>query len=72
MKKSNLLLVCLFACLGLNAQSFDRYFTDQTLRVDYLFTGNAEHQAICLDELSVLPRWAGRRHHLDELPLAGN
>lgn len=72
MKKSNLLLVCLFACLGLNAQSFDRYFTDQTLRVDYLFTGNAEHQAICLDELSVLPRWAGRRQHLDELPLAGN
>lgn len=72
MRKSNLLLACLFACLGLHAQSFDRYFTDQTLRVDYLFTGNADRQAICLDELSVLPRWAGRRHHLAELPLAGN
>lgn len=72
MRKSNLLLACLFACLGLHAQSFGRYFTDQTLRVDYLFTGNAGHQAICLDELSALPRWAGRRHHLAELPLAGN
>lgn len=72
MRKSNLLLACLFVCLGLSAQSFDRYFTDQTLRVDYLFTGNADHQAICLDELSSLPRWAGRRHHLAELPLEGN
>lgn len=58
--------------MGLNAQTFDQYFTDRTLRVDYLFTGNASHQSICVDELSSLPRWAGRRHHLAELPLAGN
>ena len=72
MKKRNLLLACIFLCLGVKAQTFDSYFTDRTLRVDYLFTGNADKQAICLDELSSLPRWAGRRHHLAELPLAGN
>lgn len=72
MKKRNLLLACFFLCLGAKAQTFDVYFTDKTLRVDYLFTGNADKQAICLDELSSLPHWAGRRHHLSELPLAGN
>ena len=29
-------------------------------------------QAIYLDELSQLPSWAGRQHHLSELPLEGN
>ena len=72
MKRRNLLLTLLLVCAGLNAQTFDKYFTDKTLRVDYLFTGNAAHQAICVDELSALPRWAGRRHHLAQLPLAGN
>ena len=73
MKKKHLLLACLCLCLGaVKAQTFEHYFTDRTLRVDYLFTGNAERQTICVDELSSLPRWAGRRHHLSELPLAGN
>lgn len=72
MKRRNLLLAFLLACTGVSAQNFDEYFTDKTLRVDYLFTGNTSHQAICVDELSALPRWAGRRHHLAELPLEGN
>lgn len=60
MKRRNLLLAFLLACTGVSAQNFDEYFTDKTLRVDYLFTGNTSHQAICVDELSALPRWAGR------------
>lgn len=72
MKRRNLLLAFLLACTGVSAQNFDEYFTNKTLRVDYLFTGNTSHQAICVDELSALPRWAGRRHHLAELPLEGN
>ena len=55
----------------LYAQEFSRYFTDKTLRTDYYFTGNAEHQEICVDELSALPGWSGRKHNLDQLPLAG-
>lgn len=54
------------------AQTFEDYFVDKTLRLDYIFMGNADKQDICLDELSVLPQWAGRRHHLSELPLEGN
>lgn len=64
-------------CIGLSAfagqaQNFDDYFVNKTIRADYIFSGNSEAQAICLDELSLLPQWAGRRHHLSELPLAGN
>ena len=33
---------------------------------------DATKQEIYLDELSSLPQWAGRKHHLAELPLAGN
>ena len=54
------------------AQDFDRYFTDNTLRGDYLFCGNAKEQSISVDELSSLPGWAGRRHSLDQLPAEGN
>lgn len=62
----------IFVCLSGYAQNFTEFFEDKTLRVDYLFTGNAERQSIFLDELSQLPSWAGRQHHLSELPLEGN
>ena len=57
---------------GSYAQNFADYFQNKTLRVDYIFTGNNRQQAIYLDELSQLPSWAGREHHLSELPLEGN
>lgn len=66
------LLATSFIVGGLGAQEFDAYFTNRTLRVDYLFNGDTAHQSISLDELVSLPGWAGRRHSLDQLPLAGN
>ena len=33
------------------AQTFEDYFVDKTLRLDYIFMGNADKQDICLDEL---------------------
>ena len=39
---------------GTFAQTFEDYFVDKTLRLDYIFMGNADKQDICLDELSVL------------------
>ena len=54
------------------AQDFDTYFDDRTLRIDYSFAGNARSQSIYVSELLQSPGWAGRRHHLDELPLDGN
>lgn len=72
MKKTSLFLLCAFVMFSLHAQVFTDYFTDKSLRVDYIFNGNATKQEICLDGLSSLPHWAGRKHHLSELPLQGN
>ena len=72
MKKHILFLLCLIAVSSTRAQVFADHFADKTLRVDYIFNGNASGQAIWLDGLSALPTWAGRKHHLAELPLQGN
>ena len=55
-----------------HAQSFNRYFTDNTLRIDYTFSGNAQRQDIYVDKLNVSPRWYGKRQRLAELPVEGN
>ena len=60
----------LFA-IGAHAQDFDDYFTDNTLRIDYIFAGDRESQHIYVDELNCIPRWYGRRKRLDTLPREG-
>lgn len=55
MKQICCIVLFCFAFIGGYAQNFADYFQDKTLRVDYIFTGNAEQQAIYLDELSQLP-----------------
>ena len=68
------LLVLLGLCIGsyVQAQDFNQYFEDKTLRLDYVFGGNNERQFILLDELISLPSWAGRTHNLGENALKGN
>lgn len=68
------LLTLTMAMLAVNAQpvEFDTYFSDATLRLHYSFAGDAQHQEIYLERLSRLPRWYGRRHRLDQEPLAGD
>lgn len=72
MKYFYLLLVTFFSCITIQAQQFEDYFTDQALRLDYVFSGNAVTEAVSLSNLSQLPQWAGRKHHLAELLLKGN
>ena len=72
MKKITTLCLCAAMTLTMQAQNFNDYFENKTLRTDYIFTGDAQKQEVYLDELSSLPEWAGRRHHLDQLPFAGN
>ncbi|MBQ3699298.1 MAG: peptidase M64 [Prevotella sp.] len=55
-----------------HAQTFSRHFCDSTLRLDYIFAGDTARQHIFVDELSMTPRWYGRKHRLAELPLKGN
>ena len=71
MKKYFFFLLASFTAT-LNAQDFEAYFENKTLRLDYIFAGNANEQHIYVDELSTTPQWHGRRHHLSELPLHGN
>ncbi len=72
MKKSILTIVLALTSLTAGAQAFDDYFTDQTLRLDYTFSGNAARQDIYVDKLNVSPRWYGKRQRLAELPVEGN
>ena len=65
-------LLALALCATATAQDFDKYFTDSTLRLDYIFEGNARQQHIALDQLNVSPRWYGKRQRLAELPVQGN
>ena len=51
---------------------FEEHFTDSTLRLDYVFCGDAFHQAIYLQGMVKTGIWAGRKHHLSVAPLRGN
>lgn len=70
-KLFTLLLFCVMA-LSAFPQEFDKYFQDKTLRIDYIFSGNAQEQHIAVDELNVMPRWYGKRQRLSEIPVEGN
>lgn len=72
MKRYSLLSLAFFTFLSLRAQSFSQHFCDSTLRLDYIFAGDTSAQHIFVDQLSMTPRWYGRRQHLAELPLKGN
>ena len=64
-----LALAWIFVVAG---QDFNAFFTDATLRLDYVFSGNAARQEISLDELCREPRWYGKRQRLAEVPVEGN
>ena len=72
MRKINLLLLFLLAGTFAFAQDFQHFFKDATLRLDYNFAGNANHQTIAVDELCHIPRWYGKKQRLSELPVEGN
>jgi len=70
--KKIITLLFLAVTLSAAAQDFNHYFEDATLRLDYIFSGNAKHQAIAVDELSRIPRWYGKHERLAEVPVEGN
>ncbi len=70
--KKFLVLMLTLVTLTLGAQDFNTHFTDQTLRLDYIFAGDADTQAIYLDEMHTSPRWFGKRARLKEVPVQGN
>lgn len=65
MKNALLAFLTIFMSIAASAQN-------QTLRVDYIFSGTDKSQEISLDEMSRFEGWAGRRVNLDKAPLRGN
>lgn len=72
MKYFIITLSILIGSLSVKGQDFDTYFTNQTLRLDYLFAGSSNSQSVALDQLSQLPQWAGKRHNLSKILRDGN
>lgn len=64
--------LCLLMPANVSAQDFREAFSDSTLRIDYIFSGNANQQHIAVDQLNVIPRWYGKKQRLTELPMEGN
>lgn len=72
-----LFLIVIFTnIIKVNAQQgdvcFNDYFTDNTLRLDYIFAGDTSRQLIFVDELVKVKGWYGRRKRLELLPYEGN
>lgn len=72
--------ICLRILLGLlvssNLMAFEidtqSRLRDSTLRIDYIFSGNAKQQSISVSELKYFKGWAGRIVNLDTIILKGN
>ena len=65
-------LVLSFYVSASNHSEFYKSFSDSTLRVDYVFGGDANESHIFLLGQSKQKGWAGRHSRLKELPLKGN
>lgn len=70
MRQLFLLFTFLFA-FGVNAQKFEDYFIDKTLRLDYIFAGNSDKQHVFLSDLVQLNQWHGRKGNLSTTPIQG-
>lgn len=53
------LAVCLMRCEQKPKTTFEKYFTDQTLRIDYFHEGDAKTETVEVDELYSYEGWAG-------------
>jgi len=50
--------------------AFDKYFIDETMRIDYFHIGNSEEELVTLDQVYKYGIWAGSRKYLiDDLNL---
>ena len=68
-------LLCAMTALAsdsVSAQDFNTYFDNQTLRVNFILGGDANHSEILIHDFQSTPQWYGKRAHLPEIPVEGN
>ena len=61
-----------FTAVPAGEVDFAAHFENATLRLDYVFCGDATHQDVYFQQACRTEEWAGRRHHLAEPLLRGN
>ncbi|HKL08430.1 MAG TPA: M64 family metallopeptidase [Bacteroidales bacterium] len=64
LKFSVSLLLVSIAFQGYGQIDFNQYFTDETMRVDFIFAGDAESEYIYLDDIKKEPFWGGTKTQL--------
>ena len=64
------LLTLLWSTSG-QGQNFEKYFSDSTLRIDYILSGNLKSQFIAVDGMRRMPGWYGKRQNLTSYPVHG-
>ena len=61
-----LLLAYVFCTQACRQSTFDRYFEDKSLRIDYMSMGDAQSQTAVVHELREEPVWGGPKKNLIE------
>jgi len=69
MKKSVIILFWIFFIItstisGISMEKFNKYFIDETMRIDYFHIGDAKSETITLDQVYRYGTWAGSRVNL--------
>lgn len=64
MKNFFLFLIISLSVFAQNKSNFDKYFLDETLRIDYFHIGDAKTEMVTLDKLYCYGTWAGSLTHL--------
>ena len=73
MKIKNLIIAVLtLISAAAEAQSFNDFFTDKTLRVNFILGGNSDSQNIYISNMNSIDGWYGRKNNLAEFPVEGN
>ncbi len=72
MKKLSLLFFLSVAFFVCNCQDFNKYFTDKTLRVNYLHIGDVDLDSVSVVGYYVGGHWNGTRTHLVETTRLGD
>lgn len=54
------------------ARTEKEWYSDATLRLDYIFAGTSDTQSVYLSKMKTYDGWYGKRTNMDKLPLQGN
>lgn len=64
--------IAIYMALATVAMTSQAQTRNQTLRVDYIFSGNDKSAAVTLAQMSVTEGWYGRNVNMDKVPVQGN